>query len=185
MEMQANDDPNSRKELSEEDEEQPSEEDDEQPSDGELLDGDVDLSCDENYDEGQLLDDVGKSKVYIDDSSSGVSRMYAPVRQEPNSEDLFNDDEVSDRNLIAAAEKFTGQTVDCRTQPSQSQEYDEQPSDNQQNLPSFPATFGKSSTSAMSAVNRDDTYDNNTVARMKTIIHPPGTNTSMQTIMKS
>ena len=48
MEMQANDDPNSRKELSEEDEEQPSEEDDEQPSDEELLDGDVDLSYDEN-----------------------------------------------------------------------------------------------------------------------------------------
>ena len=30
-----------------------------------------------------------------------------------------------------------------------------------------------------------DTYDNNTVARMKTIINLPGTNTSMQTIMKS
>ena len=105
--------------------------------------------------------------------------MYAPVGQEPNTEDLFNDNEVSDRNLIAAAEKFTGPTVDCRTQPSQSQEYDEQPSDNQQNLPSFSATFGKSSTSAMAAVNHD------TVARMKTIIHPPGTNTSMQTIMKS
>ena len=179
MEMRANDDPNSRKELSEEDEEQPSEEDDEQPSDEELLDGDVDLSYDENYDEGKLLDDLGKSKVDIDDSSSGASRMYAPVGQEPNSEDLFNDDEVSDRNLIAAAEKLTGPTVDCRTQPSQSQEYDEQPSDNQQNLPSFPATFGKSSTSAMAAVNHD------TVARMKTIIHPPGTNTSMQTIMKS
>ena len=73
METRANDDPNSRKELSEEDEEQPSEEDDEQPSDGELLDGDVDLSYDENYDEGQLLDDVGKSKVDIDDSSSGAS----------------------------------------------------------------------------------------------------------------
>ena len=103
--------------------------------------------------------------------------MYAPVGQEPNSEDLFNDDEVSDTNLIAAAEKFTGPSVDCRTQPLQSQE--------QENLPSFPATFGKSSTSAMSAVNHDDTYDNNTVARMKMIIHPPDRNTSMQTIMKS
>ena len=130
------------------------------------------------YDEGQLLDDVGKSKVNIDDnSSSGASQMYAPVGQEPNSEDLFNDDEVSDTNLIAAAEKFTGPSVDCRTQPSQSQE--------QQNLPSFTVTFGKLSTSAMSAVNCDDTYDNNTVARMKMIIHPQGTNTSMQTIMKS
>ena len=90
-----------------------------------------------------------------------IPHLVLPVGQEPNSEDLFNDNEVSDRNVIAAAEKFTGPTVDCRTQPSQSQEYDEQPLDNQQNLPSFPATFGKSSTSAMAAVNGD------TVARKK------------------
>ena len=70
MEMQANDDQNSTKELSEEDDEQPSEEGDEQPSEEELLDGDLDLSYDDNYDEGQLLDDVEKSKVDIDDNSS-------------------------------------------------------------------------------------------------------------------